>query len=204
MGGRVIDLNVPGVSLPARMVVDANLVAEYLVAPVAPPDATAPRSINARRADRFFTALAAGNGLGIGTPTVFAEFVHVAVKTHYNQQRLRLGSSATAVYGRRVASWLDLYKLDPTILRAFRPELEQLQQLLTASGLLFLGPEDLGPIASGRSHDEELVRFVGTYGLDSNDAAILLEARRSGVTDIVTLDADLRRAEADFTIHTWL
>lgn len=42
------------------------------------------------------------------------------------------------------------------------------------------------------------------YALDSSDAAILVEARRAGVADVATLDADLRRAAADFTIHTWL
>jgi predicted nucleic acid-binding protein len=50
----------------------------------------------------------------------------------------------------------------------------------------------------------ELVEFVGAYGLDSSDAAILVEARRYGLTDIVTLDADMQRAQADFTIYTWL
>jgi predicted nucleic acid-binding protein len=204
MTGKVVDLNAPGVSLPARMVVDANLVAEYLVAPVVPLDATAPRSINARRADWFFTNLSAANGLGIVTPTVFAEVVHVAIKTRYKQQRRRLGSTASTVYGRSVSNWLDLYKLDPTILQAFLPELRHVQRLLTASGLLFIAPEDLGPIGSGRTHDDELVHLVGAYGLDSGDASILLEAQRLGVRDIITLDADLRRAQADFTIHTWL
>jgi hypothetical protein len=32
----------------------------------------------------------------------------------------------------------------------------------------------------------------------------LLEAARAGVTDIATLDADLRRAQTHFAIYTWL
>jgi predicted nucleic acid-binding protein len=94
--------------------------------------------------------------------------------------------------------------LQTTILQTFLPDLEQLRWLLIASGLLFLAPDDLGPIVSGRSYHEELIHLVGTYGLDSNDALLLMEARRSGVTDVVTLDADLRRAQADFNIYTWL
>lgn len=50
----------------------------------------------------------------------------------------------------------------------------------------------------------ELVHLVGKYGLDSNDAVILMEAQRCGVADIVTVDRDLLRAPADFTIYTWL
>ena len=76
--------------------------------------------------------------------------------------------------------------------------------MLIANGLLFLAPDDLGPITSGRSYDEELVHLVGTYGLDSGDALLLMEARRSGVTDVISLDADLQRARADFNIYTWL
>lgn len=70
--------------------------------------------------------------------------------------------------------------------------------------MLFLAPDELGPIASGRSYDEELVHLVGTYGLDSSDALILMEAQRFGVTDIVSLDGDLQRARADFNVYTWL
>jgi hypothetical protein len=100
--------------------------------------------------------------------------------------------------------WLTLYKQDETILQAFLPDLERLRQLLIANGLLFLSPDELGPIVSGRSYDEELLNLVGTYGLDSGDAVILMEAQRYGVTDVITLDADFQRARADFTIHTWL
>ena len=75
---------------------------------------------------------------------------------------------------------------------------------MIANGLLLVAPDGLGPIPSGRAYDEELVHLVGTYGLDSGDAVILMEAQRYGVTDIVTLDKDLRRAQADFTVYTWL
>jgi hypothetical protein len=75
---------------------------------------------------------------------------------------------------------------------------------LIANRLLFVSPDELGPIGSGRRHDEELVRFVGAYGLDSSDAAILMEAQQLGLTDIISLDADMQRAQSDFTIHTWI
>lgn len=94
--------------------------------------------------------------------------------------------------------------MDATILQDFLPELEELRLLLSANGLLFIAPDQLGFIVTGRSYDEELVHLVGTYGLDSNDALILMEAQRYGVTDIVSLDADMQRAQADFNVYTWL
>jgi predicted nucleic acid-binding protein len=103
-----------------------------------------------------------------------------------------------------VRGWTDLYKQDPAILQVFLPDLERFRRLLIANGLYFVSPWDLGPVASGRRHDEELVHLVGTYGLDSNDAAILMEAQRLGWTDVVTLDADMQRAQADFNIYTWI
>jgi predicted nucleic acid-binding protein len=76
--------------------------------------------------------------------------------------------------------------------------------LLTANRLLLVKPDDLSEIDSGRPLDQELNHAVGTFGLDANDSLILIEAARAGVTDIVTMDTDLRRAQADFTIYTWL
>jgi predicted nucleic acid-binding protein len=130
--------------------------------------------------------------------------VHVAVRSKYKQERSRLRATLQRTYKRPIDSWLDLYKQDEAILQAFLTDLEQLRLRLIASGLLFVPPEGLGPIASGRSYDAELVHLVGTYGLDSNDALMLMEAQRIGVHDIVTLDADMRRAQADFNIYMWL
>ena len=202
MAGRVVDLSGGDVAFPSPIVVDSNLLVDYVVVPfVSTP---APTTLNAQRARRFFRALIAGNGTGVITPTAFAETIHAAVKLRYNQVRLRLGPGARIVNGRPVTNWLSLYKADPTILQALRPDLIQLRHLLIANGLLLLTPDDLGPIASGRSYDEELIHLVTAYGLDSNDALILMEAHRFGLTDVVSLDADFQRAQADFTIYTWL
>jgi len=204
MPGNVVDLSIAGSVFPDPIVVDTNLIVEHLIVPYIPLLPASPAKSNAQKAGWFFHTLIATNGTGIVTPVVFAELVHVAVRFRYNQARLGLGSGAVQRYGQVISSWLDLYKQDETILQAFRPDLEQLRRLLVANGLLFLSPEDLGPIASGRSFDEELVHLVCTYGLDSNDATLLMEAQRYGVTAIASLDVDLLRAQADFNIYTWL
>lgn len=204
MPGSVVDLSVVGPVFPDPIVVDTNLIVEHLVVPFIPILPASPVRVNAQRAGLFFHTLISTSGTGIVTPIAFTEFVHAAVRFKYNQERLRLGPGARGTSGRPFADWLALYKQDETILQAFLPDLEQLRQLLIAIGLLFLSPDELGPIASGRNYDQELVNLVGTHGQDSNDALLLMEARRCGVTDVITLDADLQRAQADFTIYTWL
>ncbi len=84
----------------------------------------------------------------------------------------------------------DLYKVDASILRNFEGDLTRLRPRLVANGLLLVAPEGLGAIASGRTYDDELVHLICPYGLASNDALMLLEARRLGVYDVVSLDAD--------------
>lgn len=75
---------------------------------------------------------------------------------------------------------------------------------MRVNNLALLQPSDLGPIPSGRPLDEELVWTMERCELDSNDAAILIEARRAGVAAIATADPDLRRVSLDFDVYTWL
>lgn len=204
MTGSVIDLSVPGAQIADPVIVDTNLIVDFLVGPLIGVLPLLRATRNADRANQFFGELLANNRIGIVTPTVFKELVHVAVKFKYQQAWRRLRSGHHHPYSRTVKSWQALYKQDATILQNFRGDLTQLRLRLIASGMLLIAPEELGPIDSGRTYDEELIHLVGTYGLDSNDAVILMEARRSGVTDIISLDPDLQRAQADFTIYTWL
>ena len=54
------------------------------------------------------------------------------------------------------------------------------------------------------SLDDELVRTMARYELDSNDAAILIEAACASVFNIATADPDLHRAQLDFDVYAWL
>lgn len=75
---------------------------------------------------------------------------------------------------------------------------------MRVNNLVLLQPADLGDIPSGRTLDDELVRTMERYELDSNDAAILLEAQRAGITAVASSDPDFRRAQIDFDVYTWL
>lgn len=137
-------------------------------------------------------------------PTSFTELAHIVVRARYLDELPARRALAQMQQIRPPSGWIELYKQDPSILGFLLPDFQRLRRLLTANRFLVLDPDDLGPSPIGRRFDDELVHTMTAYALDSSDAAILVEARRAGVADVATLDADLRRAAADFTIHTWL
>ncbi|MEA3397067.1 MAG: PIN domain-containing protein, partial [Chloroflexota bacterium] len=62
-------------------------------------------------------------------------------------------------------------------------------------------PGDLTALPSKSSLEERIRHFITTYYLLPQDALILAEAERLGVTAIATLDSDWRRV-AEFDIYT--
>lgn len=203
--GNVVDLSAGDWSLPETVVVDTNLLVEHLLHVVPGVNLTRLPE-QTRRAEEVFRHLKQNVISGIVTPTVFVELIHVAIRTRYQQVKIELGDASKQIttYAVAIKDAMHLYKQDPSILKAFAAHLGLLRRLLIARNLLVIAPEELGEIESGRSYDAELVHLIGKYGLDSNDAVILMEAQRCGVTEIVTFDRDLLRAQADFTVYTWL
>ncbi|MBA2277853.1 MAG: PIN domain-containing protein [Chloroflexia bacterium] len=74
---------------------------------------------------------------------------------------------------------------------------------LVLRGIIISAPEDLGPLTSRRLWHEELVQYIARYRLDTNDALILMEADRLGISEIVTMDRDMERALPDFDVYLW-
>jgi len=115
------------------------------------------------------------------------------------------GSAAlTKKYGVKIRDERRLLKHDPSILQRYAVELDLLIQLLAGGNVVVTDPEQLGSIPSGRSHQRELLHQVSHYGIDTNDALILMEASRLSVRSILTMDGDRLRARAKFDILAWL
>ncbi|MGH2535747.1 MAG: hypothetical protein ACRDJW_26140 [Thermomicrobiales bacterium] len=200
MPGQLDDLSRPGALLPDPIIVDSNVVVTYLAAASSGQNRT-----ELVRAQALFHTIRNTRQQAILTPTAYSEVIHADIKLTYQRERAAHLSSLTAHYGRTGGfSWLDLYKLDPSILRRRAVDFERLRLRLIASNLVLLSPEDLGPIPSGRRYDEELLDLVCRYGLDMSDATIQMEAVRVGVFEIVSFDRDMRRALADFDVYAWL
>lgn len=196
----MIDLSVTGSRVVDPVALDANIAAAGLLSSY-----PGQRPASPARAREFLRALIASNGLALLTPTAYNEVLHAARRAKYQQALAARRSTLIASYGVRARdTWLDLDKIAPSILRGYATELERLRLELTANNVVIVGHDGSDPIPSGLSYDQDLVRLVGRYGLDTSDATIPLEAQRMGLSAIVTFDRDLRRAAADFDIYTWL
>jgi hypothetical protein len=99
--------------------------------------------------------------------------------------------------------WEHLFKTRSDLLAEFIPGLNATRQLMIVNNLFVLQPDELGPIPSGRSLDDELVRTRARCELDSSDAAILIDAGRAGISAVASSDADFRRAHLDFDVYIW-
>ncbi|MGH2533607.1 MAG: hypothetical protein ACRDJW_15015 [Thermomicrobiales bacterium] len=199
MRGSLVDLSQHARPLPDPTVVDTNVVVAAMLVPAVRTD-----PVHALRAAAFFSDLLASNRRAILTPTAYSELLHVSIRIRY-QQELRLNRPAIhARYGARISRWTDLFKRDPTIAQQHAADLSQLRRRLIAANIVVADTNTFGPIRSGLPFDVELVRLIGHYGLDTSDAAMLIEADRLGVLDIVTMDEDPRRAHLDFNIYTWM
>jgi predicted nucleic acid-binding protein len=199
VAGRVVDLSDPTTLLPEFIVIDSNINIERVAAAFGFQSSR----INGPRAEQFFQRLSRDDAIGIVTPAVYAELLHVLVKFRYRSELIRNRPVLTQQFG-PLSSWVDLYKRDPSILQGMRGDLERLAAVLLASGIHVLSTDELTLLAWSHSSEEELIDTMCRYGLDSTDAIILIEAQRIPTLDIATSDADMLRAQADFTIYTWL
>jgi predicted nucleic-acid-binding protein len=205
MAGKVVDLSAPGTSVPGLIAVDANVVAGLFLVSFFPISHSTRTQLDSVRALTFFQDLQASGGVGVVTPTVFVELVHVLIKGRYTHE-IYVTSKLEMLhrYGREFRKWELLHKADQSILQSFRSQLITLKTLLTVNGLMLLEPDLLDPIPSGRPFDEEIIETAARYGIDSSDARILMEAQCCGLSETATFDKDMQRAALDFNVYTWL
>lgn len=205
MAGRLVDLASPTTILPLRLAVDSSIVIDWLLAH-SPPSVASPRPTpNQLRAAQFVWRMQVERVVGLVTSSAINEVYHVVIKTRFRADLPNDQADLLARYPNvRRHGWEHLYKARSDLLKQFAPDLDRARRLMIANGLLFLQPEDLDDIPSGRTLDDEMIWAIGRYELDTSDAAILIEAQRAGITSIVTADGDLVRPRLDFDVYTWL
>lgn len=205
MAGRLVGLSEPTIQLPGRLVVDTSILVDWLLVTTGWTVPSTVPTTGQQRAVQLVTALRAQRTVGLVTSSTSQELFHFLVKTRYRAERSTYQADLQARYPDvRRHEWRHLYKARSDLLRRFLPDLHRARRLMVRDGFLFLQPDELGAVPFGRSLEEHLLWTIGRYELDTNDAAILVEAERAGVTSIATSDADLRRAQLDFDVYTWL
>jgi len=101
----------------------------------------------------------------------------------------------------RPANWLALYKHAPDVLGQGLPELRRFDALLATIPTTLAEQQNQAPAGKVSALDERLRYFIAHYYLLPQDALILAEAERLGVTAVATLDSDWRRV-TEFDIYT--
>jgi hypothetical protein len=204
MPGSVRDLSVASTRLPPRLIVDSSIIIDWLLTAAALPAAPV-RTMAQHRANRFVARLRADRATGLVTAVVLNEVLHFVLKSWFRAEvpnhRIDLGSRFPEV---RRPGWEHLYKTRSDLVGRFSSGFDEILRLMVGNRLIVLQPGDLGDVPSGRAIEGELVRAMSRYGFDSNDAAILLDAKRAGVAAVASSDADFRRAQLDFDVYTWL
>ncbi len=204
MAGGLFDLASPDTQLPSELVLDSGVIIHWLtavgwrVAPIPP----SPLQLGAVR---LVGQIVRSKGSGLVTPTSLNEVFHFVLKTGFHAALPDYQQDLVARYPKvRRHEWYHLFKARSDFVTLIEADLNRIRRLMLGNRLLVLQPDDLGPIPSSRALDDELARTMARYQFASSDAAILIEARRAGVSAIASSDADFRRAQFDFDVDTWL
>ena len=103
----------------------------------------------------------------------------------------------------RPPNWLAAYKHQPELLAAGFANLTSFDEILASIPVIAAQPRDLDTSHVSQSLEERVRHFITAYYLLPQDALILAETERLGVTAVATLDSDWRRV-TEFDIYTAL
>lgn len=185
----LVNLDGPG-SVPSQLVIDSSLL------------------LALRKGDDNRSAAAAHRFIGsLGQqvldrqtvawllPSVLQECYHVILSRAIRRAWEALPSAT------RPASWLAAYKHQPELLAIGFGDLTSFDAILAAIPMTPAQPGDLDTVDVPQTLAERLRYYIITYNLLPQDALILAEAERLGVSAVATLDSDWRRV-AEFDIYT--
>lgn len=186
----LFDLARPDAPLPTQIVFDSSFLLALRPADDNPQAAVV--QTFARRLRPYIATIELAAWFVI---PVLQECYHIILAGSLRQAWQALDATA------RPANWLALYKRDPAMLKAGLAELTRFDTLLATFPITLAQPYDMVHGASSSGLDERLRYFITSYDLLPQDALILAEAERLGVSAVATLDSDWRRV-AEFDIYT--
>jgi predicted nucleic acid-binding protein len=175
---------------PAQLVIDSSLLLALRKGDDNPRAAAAHRFIGS-----LGQQVLARQAVAWLLPSVLQECYHV-ILSRAIRRAWEVLPSAT-----RPANWLAAYKHQPELLATGFADLTDFDAILAAIPITPAQPRDLDTVHVSQTLTERMRYFITTYNLLPQDALILAEAERLGVSAIATLDSDWRRV-AEFDIYT--
>lgn len=184
------DLSDPTIALPSQLVVDTSLLLALR------PGDDNPHAAAAQAFVRRLGERIAAYELVVWLPLpVLQECYHIILANGLRRTWERMDPAS------RPPNWLKAYKDQPALLETCLPDLTRFRELLAAIPLTPVQPEDLATPVSVGPLEERMRHLITVYHLLAQDALILAEAERLGVSAIATLDRDWRRVTV-FDVYT--
>lgn len=184
------DLSDPTIPLPSQLVVDTSLLLALRPGDDN-PHAMAVQAFVRRLGER----IAAYELVAWLSLTVLQECYHIILAN--GLRRAWEGMDPA----NRPPNWLKAYKDQPALLETCLPDLIRFCELLAAIPLTPVQPEDLVTQAAAGPLEERMRHFIISHHLLAQDALILAEAERLGVSAVATLDRDWQRLTS-FDVYT--
>jgi len=184
------DLADPTITLPPQLVFDTS----FLLA-LRPGDGNPYTETAQAFARRLRPSIAALQSVAWIVLPVLQECYHIILTGSLRRAWQALDPTT------RPANWLALYKHAPDVLGQGLPELSRFDALLATIPTTLAAQQNQAPAGKVSALDERLRYFIAHYYLLPQDALILAEAERLGVTAVATLDSDWRRV-TEFDIYT--
>jgi len=184
------DLTNPRVVLPRQLVLDSSVLLALRKGDDNPHAAAAYRFV-----ERLGREVADRRTIAWLLMPVLQECYHVILSWSLRRTWAVMPTAA------RPLNWLALYKQQPEVLSEGFADLATFDEILASIPVTPVYP---GLIESTRHVDalrDRMRHFITAYHLLPQDAFILAESERIGVTAVATLDADWRRV-AEFDIYT--
>lgn len=163
----------PDLSLPSQLVFDTSFL--LALRPVGDNPHTALAQAFARRLRPHIAAIKLAAWLVM---PVLQECYHIILASSLRRAWQELAGAA------RPPNWLALYKQNPMTIGLGFADIEQFDALLAAYPITVAHPHDLVRGLENSSLDIRLRRFIRQYQLLPQDALILAEAERLGVTAV--------------------
>lgn len=186
----IYDLTDPSIALPIQLVADSSLLLALRQGDDNP---------NAAAAYRFIERLGkeiADRKTVLWLPTaVLQECYHIILSHSLRRSWAALDPTS------RPPNWLAAYKQRPELLVAGYADLATFDEILASIPATPASSEYVEALRSTRSPADWMRHFIMAYHLLPQDALILAESARLGVTAVATLDSDWRRV-TEFDVYT--
>jgi predicted nucleic acid-binding protein len=186
----IFDITDPAIALPSQLVADSSLLLALRKGDDNPHAAAAYRFL-----ERLGQAIAERKAILWLPAPVRQECYHVILSRSLHR------AWATMPQSNRPPNWLAAYKQQPDLLARGFADLATFDEILASIPVTPVLPGMVDLERSLGSLEERMRHFITAYYLLPQDALILAEAERIGVTAVATLDSDWRRV-TEFDVYT--